>query len=598
MKYLQIFKNIFSIIQNKDKLSFYYLQIVIFFSTIIEFLNVFLVYVFTKVLVTQNFSFDVDTHFFNYLNFIFESNPKLFLLIIIIISNVTSILINVYIQWKISILSENIYQSLSNKIYFYHMNKVGTKYFSNTLSEYIKIILHDLTEIKIRIFIPIMILSQKLFLIIFFIVSIWIMNAKLILAGVPILFLFYFVLFNIVKKISFKVVNKINNGVASKVKILNESFFGFREILLLGLQNNYLSHFKAIGSEIGKLSGISSVIGFFPRLFIETLIISIVLIVLYLFSNNFFSTDFIFPKIVAIGFAALKIVPALNSLYFNFTNIRNGIYYLTKILKEFKYTKKLNFKKEDNFKKTKFNNNKKYFFNKNIFLKNVSVQYKNTLAINNFTCTIKKNKITGISGPSGSGKSTLLDLVIGFLEPNKGKILIDGLPFKKNLIKSWQQNFFLVTQNSFLTNSSVAQNIAFGINVDKIDMHKVVDICKILDLHKIIFKFPGQYNHVINDMGIELSSGEKQRICLARALYHDKKIIVLDEATNALDSLSENHILKYIKNIKDKTVIIVTHTVENLKFCDNIILIDQGKLAYSGNGKFLAKKMLLNKFQT
>ena len=528
---------------------------------------------------------------------IVKVNPKFFILIFLIITNFLSIIINLYINWKTSEISESIYQSLSNKLYYTHLRNEGVNKFSKTFSDYTKVILHDLTEIKIRIFIPLMSLNHKLFLVLFFALSVFILSPKIILIAFPSLLLLYWLLFKLVKGLSLKIVNKINDSVSKKIKILNESFYGFKEILLLGLQNSYYSHFKSVGAEAGHLTGIGSVISYLPRVFIELLIILIVLLFLYFSSNNLIASELFLPSIVAIGLAGLKIIPAMNQVYFNLMNIRNGIFYLNKVKKEFKKYLSPNDNERKYFKR-KFFFKKNFFFKKSITFKNIYLKYNDNFIIKNFTLKIAKNKILGIAGPSGAGKSSLIDLIIGFIKPSNGKFLIDNIEFNRKLIKSWQQNFFLVTQNVFLSNQTIAENIAFGQDLKKININKIKEVSKILKLDKIINRFPEKYFHKINDMGIGFSNGEKQRISLARALYFDKNFLILDEATNALDSISENFILNYIKKIKNKTVILITHRLKTLKICDQIILIDDGTLVYKGtynklkNNKFLFKDLV------
>jgi HlyD family secretion protein len=588
MNYLRIFNNILSIVSSKDKLSYFYLQILIFFSCFVELLNIFLLYIFTKILIDGSFIFNNKYILFDYLYLIVKENPKFFILIFLIITNFLSIIINLYINWKTSEISESIYQSLSNKLYYTHLRNEGVNKFSKTFSDYTKVILHDLTEIKIRIFIPLMSLNHKLFLVLFFALSVFILSPKIIFIAFPSLLLLYWLLFKLVKGLSLKIVNKINDSVSKKIKILNESFYGFKEILLLGLQNSYYSHFKSVGAEAGHLTGIGSVISYLPRVFIELLIILIVLLFLYFSSNNLIASELFLPTIVAIGLAGLKIIPAMNQVYFNLMNIRNGIFYLNKVKKEFKKYLSPNDNERKYFKR-KFFFKKNFFFKKSITFKNIYLKYNDNFIIKNFTLKIAKNKILGIAGPSGAGKSSLIDLIIGFIKPSNGKFLIDNIEFNRKLIKSWQQNFFLVTQNVFLSNQTIAENIAFGQDLKKININKIKEVSKILKLDKIINRFPEKYFHKINDMGIGFSNGEKQRISLARALYFDKNFLILDEATNALDSISENLILNYIKKIKNKTVILITHRLKTLKFCDQVILLDNGSLVYDGSYQRLLK---------
>lgn len=588
MNFLRIFNSIFSILSVQEKLHLVYLQSLILFSCIVELLNIFLLYVFAKLLLDSNFTLN-EKYFFLFDNFYLqnEKNFKFYLLILLIFVNLFNILINLYINWYSSKICEKIYQTLSNKLYFQHISSEGISSFSNTFSNYAKIILHDLTEIKIRVFAPLMSLNYKIFLIFFLFFTILMLQPKIVLVLTPVLLFLYWFLFKIVKKISIRIIEKINNSVNKKIKILNESFFGFREILLLGLQNKFFSNFKTAGSEIEYYTALSSILSYLPRIFIEFVVFCFILAFLFFFSQNLDTSTLIFPSVIATGFAGLKIIPALNQVYFNLMNIRNGIFYLNKFKKELK-----SYELPAQNKKTKFlvlNKKIEYFLNKSIEFKNIYLKYNNNYILKNLSCKFHANNIIGIAGPSGSGKSSLIDVLIGFTSQIEGKLLIDNCAFKKNLIKYWQKNFFLVTQNIFLSNSTIAENIAFGLDFKEIDINKVMRVSKILKLDTIIEKLPNKYFYKVNDMGTGFSNGEKQRISLARALYFDKKFLILDEATNALDSISENLILNYIKKIKNKTVILVTHRLKTLKFCDQVVLMDNGTLVYDGSYRRLIK---------
>jgi HlyD family secretion protein len=563
------------------------LQGLILFSCIIELLNIFLLYVFAKLLTGGNFAFS-EKYLFLFDNFLTsEKNFKFYLLILLIFTNLFNIVINLYINWHSSKICERIYQNLSNKLYFQHISSEGISSFSNTFSDYAKIILHDLTEIKIRVFAPLISLNYKLFLIIFLFFTILTLQPKIVLIVTPLLLFLYWFLFKILKNISIRILEKINNSVNKKIKILNESFFGFREIVLLGLQNKFFSNFKVAGSEIEYYTSLSNILSYLPRLFIEFFVFCFILLFLFLFSQDLDSNSLILPSIIVTGFAGLKIIPAFNQVYFNLMNIRNGIFYLNKFKKELKsYTGS---EKNKKIKYMAISKKSRYFLKKSIELKNIYLKYNNNYILKNLSCKLHANSIIGIAGPSGSGKSSLIDILIGFSRAIEGKFLVDNIAFKKNLIKYWQKNFFLVTQNIFLSNSTIAENIAFGLDLKEIDIKKVERVSRILHLDKIIEKLPNKYFYKVNDMGTGFSNGEKQRISLARALYFDKNFLILDEATNALDSLSENLILNYIKKIKNKTVILITHRLKTLKFCDQVILLDNGTLVYDGGYQRLIK---------
>ena len=296
-----------------------------------------------------------------------------------------------------------------------------------------------------------------------------------------------------------------------------------------------------------------------------------------------FGTKSILPTIAVYAFAGLKLLPSFQQIYMSVVNIKNGKILFDKhknklnitssgLNPEDKKINKLNFKKDIRFKNLKFS-----------YLKE---DKKNLLEISKFQ--IKKNSIIGIAGETGSGKSTLIDLIMTIIEPTHGKILIDGKGLKKNQRKSWISNFAFVSQNPYFTNTSILDNIAFGIERNKINLLKARESIIAANLQKKINGLSAGFETEIGDRGIKFSGGERQRLAIARAIYFQKDIIVFDEATSAVDNLTEKEIIKSIQNLKNKkTIIIIAHRLSTLKVCDKIYLLSNGKIAGSGSYRYL-----------
>jgi HlyD family secretion protein len=296
----------------------------------------------------------------------------------------------------------------------------------------------------------------------------------------------------------------------------------------------------------------------------------------------------VLPTIAIYAFAGLKLLPAFQQIYNSLINMKGGQLYFNSVKGKLKKSF------EDKFVIRKNINKKKYYpFKKELILKNVYFKYpeKNKPALNNIDIKIKSKKIIGIAGHTGSGKSTILDIILGLIQPTSGKLTVDGkILNNKALVRKWQNNFGFVPQNIYLSNSTIIQNIAFGIPEKNINLDKVKAAAKLANIDKFIEQLPQKFHTMIGDRGVRFSGGERQRIGIARSLYFDPSILIFDEATNALDSFTEKLILKAIKDIsKHKTIIIVAHRLNTLKICDNIFLIDSGKLIAQGNYNSLIK---------
>jgi ATP-binding cassette subfamily B protein len=216
---------------------------------------------------------------------------------------------------------------------------------------------------------------------------------------------------------------------------------------------------------------------------------------------------------------------------------------------------------------------------------NLSFEYVPKIPVlRDVTFSIERGAKIGIVGTTGSGKSTLMDVLMGLLHPTAGEILIDGIGLNRDNILGWQKNIAHVPQSIFLTDSSIAENIAFGVNSSEIDYKLVSAVSKTSQLDVLIDSWPDKYMTLVGERGVRLSGGQRQRIGIARALYKKAKFIIFDEATSALDGKTEIAVMDAINSLeKDLTILIVAHRLSTLKYCDLIIKIENGLIVEIGS---------------
>ncbi len=212
--------------------------------------------------------------------------------------------------------------------------------------------------------------------------------------------------------------------------------------------------------------------------------------------------------------------------------------------------------------------------NNKIEINNLNFVYPNSnrMALNKINLSIPSGKKFGIVGSTGSGKTTLVDILLGLLKPTNGDISLDGSEINKLGLRAWQNSIGYVPQNIFLSDKTIAENIAFGLSLEELDIDRVKEVCKIASLHNFISEELEQsYFTEVGERGIRLSGGQRQRIGIARALYNNPSLLVLDEATSALDNLTEKVIIESIANhSKNITTIIIAHRLNTIKNCDCI----------------------------
>jgi len=373
-------------------------------------------------------------------------------------------------------------------------------------------------------------------------------------------------------------------GGRLQIRGIKEGLFGFKELTVL----NKIGFFRKIYFDgiclIRKQNIVFRLINTIPSTFLEVLtIIFFVGLCMYkiLFSYSTFIEQV--PILAVIAFTAFKLFPKFTSISHSISSINNGKYALNIVYDDLITIDKIrenNINDLDDQQK-----NKKIDFH-SIKLKNISYQYNSggEFSLKNINLSFSKGDKIGIIGQSGSGKTTLIDVILGFLEPSEGDVLINNnLSLKKIDTKIWHKNISYLPQEICFTDSTILQNITLSINTDDINEKKLNESIRLFKLQGIINSFNEGINYKIGENGVGLSGGQKQRIALARSFYHDRKIIILDEATNSLDSESEEEIINELFEVGNEiTLIIIAHRHSILKKCNHVIEIKNGQIKKSG----------------
>jgi ABC-type multidrug transport system fused ATPase/permease subunit len=298
-------------------------------------------------------------------------------------------------------------------------------------------------------------------------------------------------------------------------------------------------------------------------------------------SGSFISSA---PIISLYVFAGYRLMPAVQMIYASLTKLTFVGPSLDNLSDELKNLKPINEKYRDGVLSLK----------QSISLKNVDYSYPNSsrTALKNINLNIPAKSIVGLVGSTGSGKTTTVDIILGLLEVQNGTLEIDGKVITKQNLRSWQRSVGYVPQHIYLSDNTVASNIAFGVEPKDINQNLVEKVSKIADLHNFVTKeLPNQYQTTIGERGVRLSGGQRQRIGIARALYHNPQVIILDEATSALDYQTEKAVMDAVNKLsKNITIILIAHRLNTVKRCDKIFLLEKGELINEGTFEELIDK--------
>jgi len=360
-----------------------------------------------------------------------------------------------------------------------------------------------------------------------------------------------------------------------RLKEAQHGFGGIKDVKILGNEQHFLERYETHNNAKVSADQKFMFLQQLPILWLEVLVIfGLATLVSILVARGQSTTDLL-PTLAVFAAAAFRVMPSAQRTLNSMQSLKYGHSILETISND------LLLSTSSSLKSPQQSSNSI----SQIELKNVSFGYEGIQreTIKNVSLTIGNGQSVGFIGASGAGKSTLIDLVLGLLEPTDGQILVNGGNIS-NDIRLWQRNIGYVPQSIFLTDDTLRSNIAFGLTKDKIDHHAVMTALAAAQLSDFVEELPDGLDTMVGERGIRLSGGQRQRIGIARALYHNPSLLVLDEATSSLDLETESGVMEAVEELHgQKTIIIVAHRLSTVSKCDNLALIENGELVAFGS---------------
>lgn len=578
-------KNLYEIYKqfsSKNRIYLFLLQLLVIFSSILEVVSILSIAPFMYLMVDP--SYIIDNEYFSKLfNFIkiYELKHMLLITGFATLSMFSiSTFFSIYTQNKFIFFSFKVGAEIGNKLFKYYLNKDWIFFTQGNSNNYLRKISQEAERVSTGVIQQALMMNSRIILSIILIFTVFLYNNFVAFFLFLILALSYLIIFNFLKKRIIFHGENISIKQNDRFKIMSESFGGIKDIIINQSENHFVNKFEKASFNHAKSKGLNVIFSMLPRYLLElifygTIIILCIILLLIQESN----TTSILITLSVFGLASLKLLPTFQSIYFCYSNIAGNISAYYEIREEL----------NDNMQKNKTKKNfvyKKIPKNfKSINLINVSFKYPNSKknTLNNINITIPFKSKIGIVGMTGSGKSTLIDIISGLIFPTNGKVKIDNYNLNQETVNSWYERIGLTNQSIFIADKKLIENIAFGIDEKNIDINKIESVIKATYLNEFIEKLPNKKNTILGERGVQLSGGQRQRIAIARALYFNKDILILDEATSSIDNFIEDKIISNILNLaKNKTLVMISHKVNTLKDCDKIYIISDGNIVDEG----------------
>lgn len=496
-------------------------------------------------------------------------------------------LISMFTIWRLSVFSARIGAELADRLFAYYMQKDWLFHAGGSSAQLTKQIANEAVRVADFVITPLLQMNARLILALFICIAIFVYDPLVALAGVAFFGAMYVLLYRYVRERLNSNGRVLSEVATLRFRLLNEGLGGIKDVLLLGRKKDFIDRFRASGEAFAVSKGSNTALGLVPRYFMELLAFSaMIFLVLFLIRSGDSSLAAVLPSLAIYAFAGFKLLPALQMVYVSVAQIRGNIAAFEAIrddLFESVAVSELPQPVEPELLPLK----------KGITLEQVTFVYpgKHEPALDAMELFIPVGSAVGLVGASGSGKSTVVDLLLGLISPQHGELRIDDTVVTSDNLRAWQNRIGFVAQSIFLSEGSIADNVAFGIARDQIDPVRVKKALAQAHLASYVDELPEGVDTLVGERGVQLSGGQRQRIGIARALYHDADVLVFDEATSALDGITERLVMDAIQEFRgQKTIIMIAHRLKTIENCNIIFMIEAGRVVDQGSYAELLEK--------
>ena len=575
---LKVIMQLFSLLTDKQLKQFYTLQVLVVIMAFTEILGIASIAPFMA-LVGDISLLETNGIFARLYQVSGLNNPMDFLFytgVIVLVMLTFSTAISMFTTWRLSNFGARIGTEIADRLYTYYMQQSWQFHASGSSAQLTKQVSTEAARISSEIIKPLMHMNSKLVLALFISISIVIYDPIIAILGLFIFSLAYFLMYKLVRQKLESNGQQLSEVSTRRFRLMNEGFGGIKDVLLLNRSNDFITRFHDSGKVLARARGTNIAISEVPRYFIELIafgaMISLVLVLIKIHSGNLGE---VLPILAVYALAAFKLLPALQQIYYSLSVIKGNLAAFEAVKDDL----------QRSFENQKIVSEASIVtpinLYKSIALNDIAFSYpgKDITAVDGVNMSIPVNSVIGLVGSSGSGKSTLIDLLLGLLTPQQGTIYVDDVPINAENKRAWQDLLGFVPQSIFLSEGSIAENIAFGIPAKEISIKQVNKALNLANLTELVEELAEGINTRVGERGVQLSGGQRQRIGIARALYHEAEVLVFDEATSALDGITERIVMDAIHEFSGKkTIIMIAHRLKTVEKCDLIYFMERGKI--------------------
>jgi ABC-type multidrug transport system fused ATPase/permease subunit len=443
-------------------------------------------------------------------------------------------------------------------------------------------ILSEVNEVVSRSLLPAVRIIPSIFTALLLIAALCLLEPVIAIGSALVVIVLYGITFLLIRKVMQRIGEIRLEANRERFHSIQESMGGVKELKVIGLEDVYLTRFQRAAYRMARVQTTADIMSNAPRYVLEGIAFGgMIVLVLVLLIQRGADINAMVPTLGVIAAAGLRLIPALQTIYGLFTSLRQGVPTLEAVHRDM-----VGLDQDHANTRSRREQVPPKPLTRRLELSGIRYAYPGTdrSALRGLDMTIQANTTIGIVGGTGAGKTTLVDIMLGLLDPAEGEMRVDGEVITAETRRAWQKTLGYVPQTIFLSDGTVAENIAFGIPADQIDHAAVERAARIAALHDFVTgELPDGYATTVGERGVRLSGGQRQRVGIARALYHDPAMLILDEATSALDNLTERAVMEAVHNIAgQKTIVMIAHRLSTVRNCDRIFILRDGRVASSG----------------